>query len=78
MGQLLRIAIILIGIWLVIRIIKRALARPSRGRTPGASAQKMLACEHCGVFVPQSEAVYDGDKAYCCKDHLLTGRGPGA
>ena len=77
MGQLLRIAIILIGIWLVIRMIKRALARPSRDRTPGGSAQKMLACAHCGVYVPQSEAVYDGGKAYCCKDHVRAGRGAG-
>ena len=78
MGYLLRIAIILIGIWLVVRLIKRFLAPPAKRRAALEPRQKMLPCAHCGVFLPQSEAVYDGDKAYCCKAHLRAGRDPGA
>ena len=77
MGQLLRIAVVLIGIWLVVRLIKRYLTQQGKGRVAQGERQKMLACAHCGVYVPQSEAVYDGGKAYCCRDHVRAGRGTG-
>ena len=70
MGQLLRLIIILFGVWLVIQIIKRSLASSSRaGRTKSAIA-KMVACAHCGVHVPESEAFQDGDRFYCSQEHL--------
>ena len=69
MGQLLRIIIILIGLWLVLQIIKRArIARqnPAPGPPPVA---KMVSCDHCGVHVPESEAIRNNDKLYCCEEH---------
>ena len=69
MGQLLRIVIILVGLWLVLLIIKRALAarqKPPPGRPTLAN---MIACAHCGVHIPEPEALRDGDKLYCCEDH---------
>jgi len=70
MGQLLRLIIILFGVWLVIQIIKRSFASSSRvGRTKPAIA-KMVACAHCGVHVPESEAIQDNDRFYCSQEHL--------
>jgi len=70
MGQLLRIIIILIGVWLVLQIIKRALG--SRRAPPPAnqtSIAKMVACAYCGIHVPETEAIHDGKKMYCCEEH---------
>ena len=70
MGQLLRIIIILIGLWLVLQIIKRALAdRHTPPSTKQASIAKMVVCAHCGLHVPETEAIRDGNKIYCCEEH---------
>ena len=74
MGYLIRIAVILLALWLVIRFIKRWLARHEDADAPKISsenADKMLACEHCGVYVPASQALKAAGKAYCSQQHLL-------
>ena len=69
MGQLLRIIIILIGLWLVLQIIKRArIARQDRAPGP-PPVTKMISCDHCGVHVPESEAIRNDEKLYCCEEH---------
>ncbi len=71
MGQFLRLVIILIGLWLVLTLIKRALA-PHRKSPPDKPAvAKMVACAHCGVHIPESTAVRDGDRLYCNEEHRL-------
>jgi uncharacterized protein len=30
---------------------------------------KMVACAHCGVHLPESEAIRDGDKYFCSEEH---------
>ena len=44
----------------------------------GAAREQMLACAHCGVHLPQSEAVNDAaGRPYCGEAHRLAGpRGP--
>jgi uncharacterized protein len=40
----------------------------------GAEPAKMVACAHCGVHVPQPEAVFDaGGRPYCGEAHRLAG-----
>jgi len=70
MGQLLRLILILIGVWLIIQIIKRSFAPPSRSSPAKPAIAKMVACAHCGVHVPESEAFQDGDRFYCSQEHL--------
>jgi uncharacterized protein len=74
MGQLLRIIIILIGVWLVLAIIKRALASRRKSRADQASIPKMVACEHCGTHVPESEAIRDDGRHYCSEEHQKQAR----
>ncbi|MBI5782369.1 MAG: hypothetical protein HZA69_01350 [Gammaproteobacteria bacterium] len=74
MGQLLRITIILIGLWLVLTIVKRALASRRTPPTDKPVVARMVACAHCGVHIPESEAVRDGDKYYCCEEHQKRAR----
>lgn len=32
-------------------------------------AELMLRCDHCGIYIPSSEAIQQGERAYCCEDH---------
>ncbi len=70
MGTFLRLAILLFGLWLGLRIVKRALA--DRRKSPPSNpppAADMLRCDYCGTFIPRSEAVGSGGKHYCSTRH---------
>ncbi len=69
MGQFLRIAIVLFGLWLVLRFIKHALAR-RRPRPPAPPLPAdMLRCDYCGMFVPRGDAITASGKVYCSAHH---------
>jgi uncharacterized protein len=70
MGQLLRIIIILLGLWLVLQIIKRALASRENNVSRQPSIASMVACVHCGLHLPESEAIQKDGKHFCCEEHL--------
>lgn len=36
---------------------------------PARPAERMVACAHCGVHLPQGEALTDGDRHFCCEEH---------
>jgi len=74
MGQLLRIVILLIGLWLVLTIIKRALASRQHPPADHKVVAKMVACAHCGVHTPESEAIQEGSKHFCCEEHRKAAR----
>lgn len=59
---------IVLAIWLVISLVKslRTHSRLSRPATPIAS---MVRCEHCGLFLPEGEAILSQDHFYCCVEH---------
>jgi uncharacterized protein len=69
MGQFLRLIIILIGLWLVLTIIKRALTSHRKSPSDKPGVAKMVACAHCGVHIPESEAVREGDRYFCGEEH---------
>jgi uncharacterized protein len=69
MGQLLRLVIILIGLWLVLQIVKRALASRQKPPLGKPAIAPMIVCAHCGVHVPESEAIRAGSKLYCSEEH---------
>lgn len=78
MRNLLLLLLALVGIWWV----RRALNRPGGGDTPAGKQtaergkgvpERMVACDHCGVHVPESEGVRDGDRFFCCEEHRRQG-----
>ena len=50
------------------RAQRRAEAQPQRP-PPLATPQDMVACDHCGIHLPRSEALTHGPRSYCCADH---------
>jgi uncharacterized protein len=48
-------------------------SRAARRRGPTAP-QPMVRCAHCGVHLPQDEAVAGGDSLYCSEAHRALGR----
>ncbi len=75
MGQFLRIVLILVGLWLIIRLIKTFLAAQKAARAPTRPA-RMLPCAHCGVYLPRAEGYETHGRFYCCRAHSVTDHKP--
>lgn len=75
MGTFLRLVIVLFGVWLVLRLVKRSLLKDDRPSPPAAAPPAdMLRCDYCGVFVPRGEAVMARGKPYCSAGHADAAR----
>ncbi len=46
---------------------------PPVGSAPAEPAEDMVACAHCSVNLPRSEAVQAGALTYCSRAHLVAG-----
>lgn len=68
---LLVVLIVAVGIWRSRR--EPEAPDPARAPRPPALPQDMLACAHCGVHLPRSEALMVGNQAYCCPEHRHLG-----
>jgi uncharacterized protein len=49
------------------------LLRSFRNKTdienPSSSSEDMVSCARCGVHLPRSECIKEGDNCYCCEAH---------
>ena len=66
-----RILLILIALAIIFMLVKRMWLPPRTGgqrnkRLPG----EMVQCGHCGIYLPEPEAIRDGERFYCSKEHL--------
>ena len=71
-----RILLILIALAIIVMLVKRMWLPPRTGeprnkRLPG----EMVQCGHCGVYLPEPEAIRDGERFYCSQEHLDADRG---
>ena len=59
---------------LVVYLAVKATKRKNRAksRVPPL-AEDMVACAHCGVNLPKSEAIPLRGSFFCCKDHGVSG-----
>ena len=77
MGRLLKILIIAIAIGAILLLIRRALARRKLSsaalRTKPLATHQMVQCSHCGVHIPESQAIYDGTTPFCGEEHRRAG-----
>jgi uncharacterized protein len=70
MGRLIVLGLIVV---LVVWLLRRALAGPRAGDTPPGEAGELVACAHCGVNLPRSEARSAGGRHYCSEEHWRLG-----
>lgn len=42
-------------------------------RKPDRQAEKMVACAHCGLLLPESDSLSVGADFYCCEAHRQAG-----
>ena len=74
--NLIRLIILALLIWLIIRLIRRMLTKPdsaSAKAPPPKVGTDMVRCAHCGIHIPENEALYRDKHPYCCKEHRQAG-----
>jgi uncharacterized protein len=76
--NLLIFLLVLVGIYWLRRQFKPPADRGGQGPAdpgarPGASAERMVECAHCGLHIPESEALIGGGEPYCCEAHRREG-----
>lgn len=73
---LIRILILALAIWLIYRMVKNYQLRQQQKpphRPPRVT--NMVACAHCGLHLPENEAIRISSKEYyCCKEHQHAGK----
>lgn len=73
MKYLLLIAFIAIVWW----VWQKRVAQPGRNPTPAArDPEAMVNCAHCGVYLPRSDSIVDGDAYYCSQAHRRAAKAP--
>lgn len=63
---LLVVLVLAYGWW---RSQRQAEATSRPPRRPPPTPQDMVACAHCGVHLPRTEALTSGPRSYCCAEH---------
>ena len=72
---ILRILILAALVWLAWRLIRNLLPGPSNASdepsTDQDNPEKMVKCSHCGVHLPEKQAIKQGDHYFCGSAHLI-------
>jgi uncharacterized protein len=75
MGRLFLVLVLLAVSLYVVKLIKIKLDEPTPKLKKGSSRKenvdnsKMVKCLHCGLHIPDNEAIKQGDKVFCSLEH---------
>lgn len=72
MRVLLILILLVIVYWWASRALDERRRRGKPMRRP-AKGERMLACAHCGLHIPESEALEADERFYCSKQHRRLG-----
>ena len=73
MKYLLVLVVVVVGLWLMLRQ-RPAATGSSPPRTGKRAPAEMVACAHCDLRLPRTEAVFDAEgRPYCGGAHLRAG-----
>jgi uncharacterized protein len=67
---LLWLAIAYLVIWVLRAPQRRPSNTPPEAKKTTAAGETMRRCLHCGLHIPASEAVLDGEAAFCSEEHF--------
>ncbi len=65
-----RTLLIIIVLALIVVIAKRLWQTPPPSKKSSREAGKIVQCAHCGIFIPEQEALTRGEHCYCSQAHL--------
>jgi uncharacterized protein len=66
LSKLLLLIFVFAAVWWLAKGFRR---KDASGPAAEAAPEKMVNCGHCGLYLPQSEAVREGERYYCCAEH---------
>lgn len=66
---LLLILVVVAAWWLAKGFRRRDAEKDAHKDATEAAPEQMVHCSHCGLYLPQSEAIADGDKFFCSAEH---------
>ncbi len=73
----LRFFVILLAIVVLIFIVRHFLShRTPRPDPRRPETKKMVRCAHCGLHIPEQEALTEGNRYYCSRKHLDVAKRP--
>jgi uncharacterized protein len=64
-----RTLLILLAIAAIILVVRRLLTTPRKTSRRATPAARMVQCAHCGIYVPEAEAVRHQGRNYCSAAH---------
>lgn len=75
MGRFLFWVLFAFAAWLFVRHLRRQQDKPAPPprASPGA-VERIVACDHCGLCLPESEGIREGEAFYCCEEHRRAAR----
>jgi len=69
MGKLL-LLLLIVALFFVMRALIRSRNEAARApRRSQQTAERMVNCKHCGLYLPESEALVARGEHYCCEQH---------
>ena len=68
---LIRILLIALVAWLLLRMLKNWVNKKAVTRTKSTDElETMVRCQHCGLHIPKNEALQSANRYYCSQEHL--------
>ena len=70
-----RILLVFIALAIIVMVAKRLWLRPRPGKPERRQLSgQMVQCRHCGMYVPEAEAIRSQDQWYCSREHSIADR----
>ena len=66
MSKVLLLILAALAVWWLAKGFRRKGAAQD---APEAAPEQMVNCSHCGLYLPQSEAIAEGGKFFCSAEH---------
>jgi len=66
LSKLLTLILVIVTAW---RLAKGFRRKDTARDAPQAAPERMVNCDYCGLYLPQSEAIAEAGKFFCCAEH---------
>ena len=66
MSKLLLLILAVVAVWWLAKGFRRKDAARDAGE---AAPEQMVTCSHCGLYLPQGEAILEQGRYFCCDEH---------